>query len=532
MSVEAPPEASEVDSGEEYGFAWGMSLPFPVRWEGRDLTLEELDACRRAVQERIMELFYASVLDREAFDQMAIRLARLGTEPEERALLERDIQLLLLTPEGVMVGEAGAFREIGKFWKKHKKAIIIGAIVVGVVVTAVVLTACTAGTAASGVAATGCSIVNSLINEEDEKKKKDPHKEHSQTAPVIENSPISAEGITNPSFLGIPGSESVNLSVPSESFSEALAQEVSNASKVPLPINSEWDSSLASDLIDSLNLSDLEKYLAKDALNNSYPPLNFTPEFKPTVNPGAFLYTGNAPAASNKPKESPRVPNETPLSVPKEPDFCIIGQNGIATTLAGAQSHQQYLQNLVPGSHTVDWVYNKTNTAVVDVAEALICSYNGISKTAGTQQAKWEEFHQANIDNPSAKILQICHSKGSIDTYNALGKARKEIRDRVIIINIAPGKIIPREMCYEAHNYASELDIVHLGELFHAGFFDSNECGTSRLMEQILENRKQLILLKPHPDATGIDHGLQSPTFRDPIRGHIQDYIDHKGEYN
>jgi len=53
-----------------------------------------------------------------------------------------------------------------------------------------------------------------------------------------------------------------------------------------------------------------------------------------------------------------------------------------------------------------------------------------------------------------------------------------------------------------------------------------NEFGTSELVETALENRDELILLDPHPDATGIDHDFESPTFKDTIEKHISKYLN------
>ena len=46
-----------------------------------------------------------------------------------------------------------------------------------------------------------------------------------------------------------------------------------------------------------------------------------------------------------------------------------------------------------------------------------------------------------------------------------------------------------------------------------------------------MERAKNLILLDPHPDATGIDHDFQSPTFTETIEKIMKDYLKHNGEY-
>ena len=70
-----------------------------------------------------------------------------------------------------------------------------------------------------------------------------------------------------------------------------------------------------------------------------------------------------------------------------------------------------------------------------------------------------------------------------------------------------------------------------LGEVVFYSFFDTNELGISSAVETALEHRKELILLDPHPEATGIDHDFQSPTFKRHIKEIIDDYYDKNGEY-
>jgi hypothetical protein len=121
---------------------------------------------------------------------------------------------------------------------------------------------------------------------------------------------------------------------------------------------------------------------------------------------------------------------------------------------------------------------------------------------------------------------------GTILTKDALQRAPQEIRDRVIVVAIGPAVIIPKGLCYDSFHYASEKDIVHLGENIYklsvAAFNDESE--QQELLQQLIENKQRLILLKPHPDATGIDHDFESPTFDEVFQDHIKKYLKQKGE--
>ena len=121
----------------------------------------------------------------------------------------------------------------------------------------------------------------------------------------------------------------------------------------------------------------------------------------------------------------------------------------------------------------------------------------------------WTEFHKQNVDRPHAKYLQFCHSQGAIQMKNALMHAPKEIRDRVIVVAIAPAAVVSKELCYQSYNYASKKDIVPFGELAFAGALSTNEYSTSPVLEMAMEHHEELIILEPHPDATEMDHNFQ-----------------------
>ncbi len=207
------------------------------------------------------------------------------------------------------------------------------------------------------------------------------------------------------------------------------------------------------------------------------------------------------------------------------------GINGMATSYEEMKERREYINQFVPGQ-SIDWVYNKSNSPPIDLCEIFTCNYPGFSpNTAALLIDNWTKFHEENPSNPNAKYLQFCHSQGAIHLNNALMKATPDIRDRVIVVAIGPGKIVPKELCFNSFNYASKSDLVPLGALFQAGLFDVEEVGVSNRVQLALKDREQLILLDPDPDAKGMDHDFMSPTFRRIIEKHINSYIMDKGEY-
>ena len=50
--------------------------------------------------------------------------------------------------------------------------------------------------------------------------------------------------------------------------------------------------------------------------------------------------------------------------------------------------------------------------------------------------------------------------------------------------------------------------------------------------EEIIDHRNEIIILKPHPDAEGIDHSFKSPTYRQILQDVLAEYENRQGEYS
>src|SRR5258708_34098583 len=117
----------------------------------------------------------------------------------------------------------------------------------------------------------------------------------------------------------------------------------------------------------------------------------------------------------------------------------------------------------------MDWVYNRTHSGPIDVLEIFGFNFNGYSPyTAALLVQNWVDFHEKNKNNPDAKYLQFCHSQGAIHLKNALVGAPQEIRNRVMVVAIAPAAIVSRKICFNSFNYACKTDLVHYGEMLAA----------------------------------------------------------------
>ena len=109
----------------------------------------------------------------------------------------------------------------------------------------------------------------------------------------------------------------------------------------------------------------------------------------------------------------------------------------------------------------------------------------------------------------SAKAFVSGHSGGTTEIRNMLEWSQSAIRNRSLVLAIAPSAIVSNMLCYKSFNYASNDDLV---PKFAA--------------KMTPELAHQLIHLKPHPSASKWnDHEWDSPTYQPQIRADINHYM-------
>jgi len=183
--------------------------------------------------------------------------------------------------------------------------------------------------------------------------------------------------------------------------------------------------------------------------------------------------------------------------------------NGINNCEEEAREHAQRLSRYAKGAK-IFGVYNATHTILVDILECILGHCRISTPPVRMLKNHWNHF--ISSQGPDAKFLQICHSGGTIYVFNALASSPKEIRERIIVLAISPGAVIPKKLCFEAYNYASKRDVIpHLDAIGKIRYGD------------------QLILLDPHPEAEHFDHAFDSPTFQDIILCHLTNYLKEIG---
>ncbi len=211
--------------------------------------------------------------------------------------------------------------------------------------------------------------------------------------------------------------------------------------------------------------------------------------------------------------------------------------NGIDNSMEFAMSHTDYIHTLAQG-YSVELFYSQTNGMLADLQEA---AFGNVSSSKELDQLKdaWRLFDEANRGNPGAKYLQICHSQGGAYVKKALEESSQEIRDRVIVVNIAVAVIIPNALCYQSYNYASENDYINLVEI--ARNYDPDLTMGLKQWAKMMKHRNEIIWIKGSfgpwwvPDLLyhlySMHHEFQDPIFKDIIADHIAEYLNNNGNY-
>lgn len=263
--------------------------------------------------------------------------------------------------------------------------------------------------------------------------------------------------------------------------------------------------------------------------------LGVNPPQAPKIESSTPNLQPSPPVAFFDPEGPPRIysdtsppPRSTVFEIPgtRLAHGAIGGINGMGNNLDEAKANGQYLAQLSQHHH-IEWTHNCSHSIPIDVIETIVLNYQGFSAPAKLLKENWEKFHEAHKNNPNAKYLQFCHSQGALHVRNALLNAPKEIRDRVIVVAIAPAAIVPRNLCFDSFNYASKGDPIPFMETAWQIGWDTPPVHTIAMIAQ--EAFKELVLLDPHPSVSGIDHDFKSPTFREIIKRHLEQHIKYYG---
>lgn len=482
------------------------------RW----LRSEAVAEFQQTIEAKMVEFLFNSNLEEPYFLRAVQMLAWIGSRDETRVSLQREVVELSKMDESLFI-HCGLCKELWKgscktarFVYDHKVEILVGAALAATAVGVAVATGYTCSVAVSGVVIAGAGSI--FTSEE-------PHK----------------------SFIP-------NIAPPSSKQEIAIASQspFSSLPKLELP-SSDMEFLVTAEGIWANGQFFSNEQLMKRSLFSD--ELSKLAPFKPEVFAERLAAQSFEEGSNTLSFES--IAQEPKLNIPapiceaqpnRSKPFTIEGKltdmghiswiNGICNSLDESQESARYIQSLSDG-FAVSGIYNCTHGAVADVLESGLNHLGYSPNTADLLRNEWQNFHETNKSRPNARLLQVCHSQGAIAVKNALLSTSPEVRDRVIVIAVAPAAVVPDRLCFKSFNYASEKDFVYKLEP------SPGRPVTSLTLDDVLiptfgeatDDRGELVILEPHPEATGIDHAFQSPTYVRELQRVIENYKEHKGEY-
>jgi RHS repeat-associated protein len=199
------------------------------------------------------------------------------------------------------------------------------------------------------------------------------------------------------------------------------------------------------------------------------------------------------------------------LGLPDLPDMEIGIINGINNSFKEARSCAKYISRLAGGCN-IHAVYNATHGIKVDLRECDMGLRYIATEPVRQLHKMWNGFFEKSSAN--SKFMMICHSQGAIHVRNALLDYPPELRDRILVVAIAPGGYIYEETCAKVVHYRANWYRDPIPRLDRYGVWRSK--GT-------------VVDLDSHSNAPYFDHAFKSPTYQKRLKQHIETYIESRG---
>lgn len=179
--------------------------------------------------------------------------------------------------------------------------------------------------------------------------------------------------------------------------------------------------------------------------------------------------------------------------------------NGMDCPFEKARSNALKISNNLAEAYNLHCTYGAHVDIKEDLASAVLGQGGVVTPPVLQILNRWQDYFETN---DSDRYLQLCHSRGAIEVYNALTYLTEEQRQRIIIITIAPACIIPKEMAYKVINLVIPSDPI----------------------PQIASNRHLMDepyvwKLPPHTDAED-PHYMHGSSYREKLNPLIKKYIE------
>lgn len=544
-------------------------------WDGKAVKKEDKEKISKACFNKLLALTTFRDGDEKAVKQFTFLAALAGTSPEKQIALLQEIESINQSFDGWTVKNVGWGDDLKSFWEDHKVEILIGAAAIAII-TAVAIVTISSGGAAAGIATTAAGGALAALEEKEkspktfdstdtinETKKAPQYTPHvyGNTSPpsydpsyakdlflirdLKQKNPISITEPNQFSFKDTPPHQSfkdfsfLNNQFPNSYFFEnpnySLPFSIQNTPPLKieeiLNIESILHKSTPKEFLDSPPINPFLFEKSLPVFNSENTPLQVT--WYDIMNKSVRQWLNDGIEGFPTHIQMPQYNHCLTFTTNKNQNkkIWIGGINGINTNLKEAVDHAEYIDKLT-GNSGVNWVYNHTNGAPIDVLEAgfanLMLKYS--PETSRLLRKNWEEFHEATKDTPEVKYLQFCHSQGAALTKNALHFLPEEIAKRIFIVAIAPLTVIPSHLCGGSINIASPIDKVPNIEkevIFHT---IRDLLILQKALERLEKERRELIFLQPNEPQTKWDHEFQSKTYAKAIEQIVKQYIENNGE--
>ncbi|MCH9631869.1 MAG: hypothetical protein S4CHLAM6_01870 [Chlamydiae bacterium] len=431
-------------------------------------TLEKLKTPQNdALTEQELDKFLSCLLDDSLLDQISsnelnsakkllVNYARKGTEGfQDKATLENDITDLFHEENSLKQSSSKfsknfefclkkkgktkkALKKLGKFFKKHRKAIVIGVIVVAAVAVAAI--AVVAATNAAGSAAIAQSLAASgaatggLIGTEKKEDSETP--EDSKIVDISQSAINSDKAASNTELAAADGYlDQYNI----EQFHTEAYQAISGE----LPPNTNQIQASNSSNGGNLRPSNIKDILPKPQLN--YDELLAQMPLE--------LY---GDGMSHRKKPMFFTPAQVVSCGAKE---CLHGKTmfmaGMATELDTATKYAQTISD-IQGGNKVDLIYDPTLGRRKDLLKVWQIQ-SGCEFPAGALFKK-EIINYFENAKPNQVLHVNVHSRGGAILKQILPDIPKEYRDRMYVDTFGTAGFIGREMAKRVKNFWHEDD--------------------------------------------------------------------------
>ena len=122
---------------------------------------------------------------------------------------------------------------------------------------------------------------------------------------------------------------------------------------------------------------------------------------------------------------------------------------------------------------------------------------------------QWIDFFK--LHSSASKYLQICHSNGATHVKNALESMDEAIRQKIIVVSIAPAVFLPKGLCLQSFHYLIKNDPIPIFALFSKRMFNQTDEG--------------VIVLPDHEDGSH-PHDPHGSSYTNAIEKVVRKYID------